>query len=213
MASGWFKVLLLASAVAAYQVLAYFLTVRYPGHALGEMLMAAPLAALAGGVLWRTARGRIVLALLVAAGALALAGRPEAGALLYPVPYVTVHLVLLWFFGRTLRPGRVPLVTQLALRVHGELPAQITAYTRRVTQAWCAFFAAMAATLLLLYALAPLPVWSAFNNLLNFPLAIAMYLGEYAWRRWRYPDFSHASIATVVRACRDFDFNPPAAER
>ena len=110
-----------------------------------------------------------------------------------------------------LRPGREPLVTRLATHVHGEIPAEITRYTRRVTWAWCVFFAAMTLTSTLLFKFAPLAVWSVFNSLLNLPLVAAMYLVEYAWRRWRYPDFSHASIATVFRAARTFDFKRPAA--
>jgi hypothetical protein len=59
----------------------------------------------------------------------------------------------------------------------------------------------------------PLAVWSMFNSLLNLPLVVAMYLGEYAWRLWRFPDYPHASIATVLRACRNFEFKRPAAGR
>jgi uncharacterized membrane protein len=107
----------------------------------------------------------------------------------------------------------VPLITRLANHVHGELPAEIARYTRRVTWAWCGFFAAMVLASMLLFLLEPLPVWSVFNNLLNLPLVVAMYLCENAWRLWRYPNFSHASIATVFRAFRNFDFNRPAAGR
>ena len=182
----------------------------------GGMLMAAPLLVAAGCILIRTGRGRLLLALLTVlgvAGVLLWRALGASPALFYPVPYLTIYLVLLWLFGRTLRSGRQALITRLATHVHGELPAQIARYTRRVTWAWCAFFVAMGLTSILLFLLEPLPVWSAFNNLLNLPLAVAMYLGEYAWRLWRYPDFSHASIATVFRAFRNFDFNRPAAGR
>jgi len=134
-------------------------------------------------------------------------------ALFYPIPYLAVYLFLLFLFGRTLKPGREPLVTRIATHVQGELPAYMVDYTRRVTWAWCVFFAGMAVTSMLLFVLAPLPIWSVFNNLLNLPLVMAMYLGENAWRLWRYPDFPHASIATVFRAFRNFDFNRPAAGR
>jgi uncharacterized membrane protein len=136
-----------------------------------------------------------------------------SAALFYPIPYLTVYVTLLWLFGRTLRTGREPLVTRLATHVHGELPEEMVRYTRQVTWAWCIFFATMATTSTLLFLLGPLPVWSVFNNLLNLPLVVAMYLGEYAWRLWRFPNFSHASIATVFRAFRNFDFNRPAAGR
>lgn len=202
--------------VIAYQVLVYWLVVSQPGSALGEGLMAAPILVVAAGVLVRTGRGRALFGLLCVAGAIGLMLWRTLGAnpaLFYPVPYVTVYLVLLWLFGRTLAGAREPLITRLATFVHGELPGDIARYTRRVTWAWCVFFAAMALTSVLLFAFAPLPVWSVFNNLLNLPLVVAMYICEHVWRRWRYPNFSHASIATVYRAFRDFPFNRPTAGR
>ena len=214
--AGWIKAALLAAVVIAYQVLVYFVIVHHPDGGLGEGLMAAPLLGVAGCLLGRTRRGRLLLALLTVAGVIGFMLWRAFGAspaLLYPVPYLSVYLFLLWLFGRTLAPGSQALITRLATHVHGELPAEIARYTRRVTWAWCVFFAAMALTSMLLFLLEPLPVWSVFNNLLNLPLVVAMYLGEYAWRLWRYPNFSHASIATVVRAFRNFDFNRPAAGR
>jgi uncharacterized membrane protein len=115
-----------------------------------------------------------------------------------------VYLFLLWYFGRTLRPGNEALITRLATYVHGALPDEIKGYTRRATWAWCLFFAGMALVSVLLFALAPLATWSLFANVLNLPLVAAMYLGEYAYRRLRYPDFTHASIATVIRALQKF---------
>jgi uncharacterized membrane protein len=213
--TGWTKAALLAAGVIAYQVLVYCMIVDQPDGGLGAWLMAVPMLA-AGFVLGRSRRGRNLLAMLGVIGVIgfllwrALGASP---ALFYPVPYLTVYAFLLWLFGHTLTPGRQPLITRLATHVHGELPVQMARYTRRVTWAWCVFFSAMALTSILLFLFEPLPIWSAFNNLLNLPLVVVMYLGEYAWRLWRYPDFSHASIATVFRALRNFDFNRPAAGR
>jgi uncharacterized membrane protein len=213
---GLSKVALLAAAVIAYQVLVYCMIVDQPDGGLGEGLMVAPLLVAAGCVLGRSRRGRLLLAASAVLGIVGFLSWRAVGAspaLFYPVPYLTVYLVLLWLFGRTLRAGRLPLITRLATHVHGELPVEIARYTRQVTWAWCIFFFAMALTSMLLFLLGPLQVWSAFNNLLNLPLVVAMYLGEYGWRLWRFPNFSHASIATVVRAFRNFEFNRPAAGR
>ncbi len=214
--TGWPKAAFLAAGVIAYQILVYRMIVDQPDGGIGELLMAAPLVVVAGCVLGRTWRGRLLLLLMTAAGVLGFLWWRAFGAspaLFYPVPYITVYLFLLWLFGRTLRRGRQPLITRLATHVHGELPAGLAGYTRWVTWAWCVFFAAMVVTSMLLFLFEPLPVWSIFNNLLNLPLVVAMYLGEYAWRLRRYPDFPHASIATVFRAFRKFDFNRPAAGR
>ena len=214
--TGWTKLALLAAGVIAYQVLVYCIVVYHADDGLAGALMAAPLLAVACFVLGWSRRGRILLGLLALIGLIGFLLWRAFGAdptLLYPVPYLAVYLCLLWLFGRTLRAGRQPLITRLAAHVHGELVAEMVRYTRRVTWAWCVFFVAMALTSLLLFVVAPLPIWSAFNTLLNLPLLVAMYLGEYAWRLWRHPDFSPASIATVVRAFRDFDFKRPAAGR
>ena len=48
-------------------------------------------------------------------GANALAGLAHAGA----------YLALLWYFGRTLRPGREPLITRIARRIHGSVPLEM----------------------------------------------------------------------------------------
>ena len=214
--ASWTRAAILAAGVIAYQVLVYFMIVNQPDGGLGEGLMAAPVLVVAGCVLGRSRRGRILLAALAALGMIGFMLWRDAGAspaLLYPVPYLSVYLALLWLFGRTLRAGRQPLITRLATHVHGELPLELVRYTRQVTWAWCVFFFAMATTSTLLFMFAPLPVWSVFNNLLNLPLVVAMYFGEYSWRLWRFPNFSHASIATVFRAFRNFEFNRPAAGR
>ena len=214
--AGWSRLALIAAVLVAYQIMVNCVVLYYPGTGLGEALMVAPLVALAIGLLLRTGRGRIAAALLVLAGIpgfLAWRASGASPALLYPLPFLAVYLCLLWWFASTLAPGREPLITRLARHVHGELSAPMLRYTRRVTWAWCVFFAAMALISELLFLFAPLPAWSVFNTLLNLPLVAAMYLGEYAWRQWRHPDFAHASIATVLRACRNFDFKRPAAGR
>src|SRR3954466_5788229 len=212
----WAKVSLFIAGVMAYQGLAYYMTVNYPRDGLGEALVAAPVVLVTAGLLLRTARGRLVLAVLTAAGIVGFLAWRAAGAdavWFYPVPYLAVYLMLLWAFGSTLISGRQPLVTQLATLVHGQIPADIERYTRSITWAWCVFFAGMAMTSVSLFLFAPLRAWSVFNSLLNLPLVVAMFLGEYAWRLWRYPHFSHASIPTMRGARTKFEFHRPAAGR
>ena len=52
-------------------------------------------------------------------------------------------LVLLWlavFFGRTLRPGEVPLIERVARIGKPDLSPVLCRYTRGLTAAWCAYF-------------------------------------------------------------------------
>jgi uncharacterized membrane protein len=114
--------------------------------------------------------------------------------------HAAVNLFLLWYFASTLRTGEEAFVTRLARRVHGFLEPEIAAFTRRVTVAWCAFFAGQVAVSMLLLAFAPLEVWSMFVNLINVPLIALMFAGEYLYRRLRFPNHPRTSIARMLRA-------------
>jgi uncharacterized membrane protein len=125
-------------------------------------------------------------------GAIGLAWYASAGGpYAVFVPPLAVNLLLLWFFGRTLAPGREPLVTAIARLVRGRLDPEIERYTRHVTWAWCGFFAANAAVSAALAALAPLAAWSLYTNVLATPLFALMFAAEYAYRRRRFPALEH----------------------
>ena len=102
------------------------------------------------------------------------------------IPHAIAYLSILAIFGASLLPGRKPIVTIFAERSRGVLPQALRVYTRRVTWAWCFFCAGQLLTSLLLLLFAPTQVWSAFVNLCNMPLLIAMFCGEFAWRTWRH---------------------------
>jgi uncharacterized membrane protein len=102
------------------------------------------------------------------------------------VPHAIAYLSILAIFAASLLPGRKPIVTIFAERSRGTLPPSVLRYTRRVTWAWCLFCAGQLLGSLLLLIFAPAAVWSAFVNLCNFPLLVAMFCGEFAWRTWRY---------------------------
>jgi uncharacterized membrane protein len=145
------------------------------------------------------ARALVLLAAVAAVSVAGLQGHPgfaAAGGLAHAACY----LLLLWTFGRSLAPGREPLVTRVARDVHGALPAAMEAFTRRVTIAWCVFFAGQLAVSALLLALAPLPAWTAFVTLLNLLLLALMFLGQFAWRSIRHPGFPRASPWQVMQA-------------
>src|SRR5262245_43908606 len=157
-----------ACCLAGYQLVVHWQLAR--GGA-GPWIALTPLTA-AVLLAWRSAL-RWPVALLASAGAAWLWLRPGTvpGTLL--AVHVAIYLGLLCMFARTLQRGREPLVTVIARRVRGGLPPEIAGYTRRVTQAWCVFFAGMAMASAALFLFAPLPVWSFFANLLNLPLIAA----------------------------------------
>lgn len=121
-------------------------------------------------------------------------------AVLNGFPHAAINALMMWVFGRTLLHGSEPLITAFARRIHGTVPDYIEPYTRRVTAAWCIFFALQVLLSVILLAVAPLHVWSLFVNVLSFPLIILMFVAEYLYRIVRFPGHAHASIWQGVAA-------------
>ena len=106
---------------------------------------------------------------------------------------------LLLLFAKSLLPGRTDLITGLATRLRGALTPAMLTYTRKVTIAWCVFFALQIITSLALLAAAPHAVWSLFVNVLDGPSVVLMFAAEYAIRRWRFRDYRHISPVETFR--------------
>ncbi len=124
------------------------------------------------------------------------------------ITHAAAFLALLWYFGRTLAGAREPLITRLARSVHGSLSPEIAAFTRRVTIAWCVFFASQVLLSALLLAFAPFETWSLFVNLLNLPLLILMFVGDHLYRAIRFPDHPRPSMARILRAFAEVSSTP-----
>lgn len=117
---------------------------------------------------------------------------------------VGMQSLLAWFFGRTLRPGREPLIGQFARRIHGEdYSPRIAFYARLATWAWTGFFIAMALIPLALFFTATLDTWSFFVNVLSLPLLGGMFVAEYAARRYCLRGIPHVSIFQSFALYRD----------
>ena len=153
---------------------------------IGPALLHVALSGVAGhsGAGKEVADGRWVDAALVAAAGL---------------PHALIYAALLVMFAATLRPGRDPLVTWLSRRMYAVVPEEMAVYTRRVTWAWCAFFAAQLAASLALLLLAPLVVWSFFVNVLNLPLLALMFIGEHTCRPFLLRNAPRHSLDDVRR--------------
>lgn len=104
------------------------------------------------------------------------------------VPHALTYLSLLIGFGCTLLPGREAILTRVVVAVRGPMPPDVLRHTRRVTFAWCCFFAAQLIASLILYLFAPLEVWSFFVNVLNLPLIVLMFVLEGTYRYFRFRD-------------------------
>ena len=116
--------------------------------------------------------------------------------------HTAINGSLLLLFARSLRPGRVDLVTALSTRLRGPPPPARARYARQVAWAWVAYFAIQLATSASLAAFAPLAWWSLFVNVLDLPLALLMFGAEQAWRHRRFPDDPPVSAAAIFAAFR-----------
>jgi acyl-coenzyme A synthetase/AMP-(fatty) acid ligase/uncharacterized membrane protein len=103
-------------------------------------------------------------------------------------------------FGATLRARKTPLITQFAQILHGDCSPAMMQYTRRVTWVWVLFFVLMCVVSLGLFFFAPLAVWSAFINLLAWPLVGALFAAEFAWRNYAHPEFEVVTLSEGMQA-------------
>lgn len=136
-----------------------------------------------------------------AAGVAVFWASPPVAWLLF-VPPIVINAMLAWLFGRTLVHGRVPLIARFAQIEQGTLSAELAIYTRTLTLLWTLLFIAAA---LLSFALAMSghrDAWSLFTNFINYLLVGALFLGEFAYRRRRFPNYRHHSPLQLLRNVR-----------
>lgn len=194
--------LVVASAVAAH----YASALTESSH-WGAALGIAPFAAAGAAFCWHARRRGLWLTGLGAATVLIgvlwqqLAHNVEW---LYLAQHVSMNALLAIGFGATLAAGREPLCTRIARLIHGRLDEPTERYTRAVTLAWTGFFALMVAISLLLFAFAPVAIWSVFANLLTWPLVGLMFVAEYLLRLRVLPQ-DRSTILDAIRAYRSAD--------
>jgi uncharacterized membrane protein len=172
--------------VLAYALLSHLSTAAGTPRYLGALLAVTPPAVIALLFAWRSAHPLAGLALVAVLAGLLWQAWPfieRNFSFGYLLQQSATYALLGISFGRTLRQGRVPLCTQWADLVHGPLTPAELRYSRQVTIAWTAFFAAILLLNVALYYLAPLRLWSAFSNLAVPPLILAMFVAEYLVRR------------------------------
>lgn len=213
--------LLRVALVAGYFLLAHAAGVRHDPRlaavATGDIVLIVLSAPLLAARAWAWG------ALVAACAALAwLARGAHAFVPLLLVPVAILCLVG-WSFARTLRPGRVPLITRIVAALDGVPPAQLApallSYTRRLTLGWALLLGTLAAINLGLAMLAvpagllaafgvasPLPVtqaqWSWCANVGNYGLIAAFMLVEFQGRQRRFPGRYHSFLDFLRRMAR-----------
>lgn len=116
------------------------------------------------------------------------------------LPPVLVNLGLLYIFGKTLLPGRMPLITHFStINFSGNIPGPLVSYTRLLTVLWTALFAVMVVESSVVAAFADLETWSWIVNVLNPAIMVAFFLMEHFYRLFRYSDCGPHSLVRAIR--------------
>ena len=170
----------------AYSATSHYSNLNPQARDLAVALALTPMLLFAFVLLWRASGAWMAIAVALAVGLLLKVLWPlmlQNFSWVYLAQQAGFYLLMAWTFARTLRAGRIPLCTQFADKVHGPLSALELRYTRDVTSAWAIFFLLNLAATFLLFAFAPLRVWSVFANFISLPLILLMFVVEFAVRR------------------------------
>ncbi|MDI4635512.1 hypothetical protein J7U46_20780 [Pelomonas sp. V22] len=169
---------LVLALTGAYPLIVYFSL----GHVEPRYL--ALLLLVLGGLRWMAGGAQVLQGRWLALAALLLAGstallNASLPLKLYPV---LVNLVLLLVFAMSLVRGP-SMVERIARLQDPNLDAHGQAYTRRVTEVWCAFFVLNGGIALATALWASAETWALYNGLIAYLLIGALMGGEWLLRR------------------------------
>jgi uncharacterized membrane protein len=192
----------LAALIIGYAALSQYSASSPDAKGLGAALSVSPVLVIGLILAWRWTRPAVAVAIAAATGALlyrywpAIERNYEWADL---VQQCGAYGLVALGFARSLFAGRIPLCTQLAEKMHGQLTAAEIAYTRRATEAWCVFYVLIAVAILVLFLCVPLSVWSLFVNFATFGLIVLMGVADHAIRRRVLPRHPPGGILAVLR--------------
>lgn len=125
-------------------------------------------------------------------------GLEEASSIVLAPP-VLINVYFFFLFGKTLLPGRVPLITHFSrINLKGSIPYPLAGYTRLLTILWTGLFAVMAIESAALAAFAGLELWSWMVNIVNPGIAVAFFILEHFYRVYRYHRFGPFSLVRAL---------------
>lgn len=99
---------------------------------------------------------------------------------MYPV---IVNFGMLIAFGATLVRGP-SMVERFARLTYADPPAHVVRYTHRVTQLWCGFFVINCIFSAYTAICWSRKAWWLYNGAIAYVLIGALFVGEFAWRKW-----------------------------
>ncbi len=152
----------------------------------------------------------------------AIAGLAALDLIMVPLLLVPVAFIGMtaWWFGRSLRAGRTPLVTRIVAGLYGQAAEELSPRHQRYTRGLTAFWAGLLTVLALVnWTLAMIAVpdgvlarlgvaapytvtreqWSLFANVLNYGVVGGAMAVEYHWRKRVFPQRPYRNFAEFVR--------------
>ncbi len=188
--------------VAGYALLSHYSNSAPEAKGLAVALSVGPVVLIGLALLWRWGGAWSALAAALLSGALIYRYLPALEKnyeWLDLTQQCGVYALLAATFARSLLPGRTPLCTELAAKMHGALAPVEIRYTRRATIAWMLFYLALVAAIIVLFLEAPLRVWSFFVNFITFGLILAMGIGDYGLRRLVLPPRPTGGVLGILQ--------------
>lgn len=97
-----------------------------------------------------------------------------------------IHLSLFVLFGHSLQS--TPLIERFARLDFPQLPPGIAAYCRKLTAVWTGFFGLNILGCFWLAIAGDDKLWALYNGLIVYLLIGLLMVGEYFWRKFRFPE-------------------------
>lgn len=154
---------------------------------------------------WQKIGGRaafLACVILTVVGGLALIRYPQSLPALghaIVLPPIAINGIFLYLFGRTLLPGREPVITRFRRLEEQPLFPETRRYTRRLTVYWTLFFVIALSLSLILPFTVDLETWSWVVNLACPLTAALFFLLEYLYRGRFKPHFGPVSLTRTLR--------------
>ncbi len=179
-----------------YPLLAHLASLKH-----SSFFAAAALCCLTIGILYKPLlQGRkIPLALLVfSIVAITLALYLDCSIALLKAPPIVFPVLLFCVFTYSLLPGNEPIVTAIGEAARGPLGDAMRSYTRGVTQMWAGVFCCLLVVAIGTLIRGDLRLWSLINNVVIYPFMALLFVGEFWWRKYRFPAHDHPSFVEYI---------------
>lgn len=169
-------------------------------------LQALALGLLASAIVWRGLLNLNKVVWLVFIGiSLVLAGFAFVGISKYIafLPPIVLPIMVGTVFIASLTKNNIPLVTDIGEKARGPLSQEMRDYTRGVTMLWAWVLVLMALWSTVLPFTQSMLLWSVVTNFANYVLVAVLFVGEFIYRQYRFPNHNHPNLRDYIKIVTD----------